>query len=318
MAIAGSGTIPGNGLGVVTGVPKDQFVDYEKTAVRHYIFDSGDTSCLTCLITGETLTQFGGAPTFGPNYIDLATSQAVLTGLSDSTTMCVAAVIDYPSFKNTQVSARTNVSGWYMALGSGTTNEIVINAAGVTPVATNMNIPLTPNATYTGSIAGTVMTVTAFTQGFPIGVGDKISGTGVTVGTVITSLGTGIGGIGTYNVNLSQTVASTNILSTQKPIFMAASINLDGVTNSRRAMIGACGYAPEVTTDTGSMTLSPAASVGFGPGRAQSSAGPIRVYELIFWASHQTYDFLGGTGLPQSVYNRRKAILFARSGLVIR
>ena len=43
------------------------------------------------------------------------------------------------------------------------------------------------------------------------GVGDVLSGTGVTAGTVITQLGTGTGGAGTYYVNPSQTASSTAI-----------------------------------------------------------------------------------------------------------
>lgn len=75
----------------------------------------------------------------------------------------------------------------------------------------------TKGATYTASIATTVMTVT----GTPVGViqvGDAITGTGVTGGTTISSLGTGTGGAGTYNVSASQTVASTTITSTNTKV----------------------------------------------------------------------------------------------------
>jgi hypothetical protein len=65
-------------------------------------------------------------------------------------------------------------------------------------------------AVVTGSIATTVLTVTAVTSG-TLFVGQVITGTGVTAGTVITSLGTGAGGTGTYNLNISQTVVSTTI-----------------------------------------------------------------------------------------------------------
>jgi hypothetical protein len=64
--------------------------------------------------------------------------------------------------------------------------------------------------TMTASIAGTTMTVTAVISG-AFAVGQVISGTGVTSGTTITSLGTGTGGVGTYTVSQSQTVASTTI-----------------------------------------------------------------------------------------------------------
>lgn len=61
--------------------------------------------------------------------------------------------------------------------------------------------------TFTGSIATTVLTVAGSVVGV-LGVGSVISGAGVEPGTTIESLGTGTGGAGTYNINLSQTVAS--------------------------------------------------------------------------------------------------------------
>ena len=66
------------------------------------------------------------------------------------------------------------------------------------------------------SITGTVMTVGGTVYG-AFGVGDWLYGTGVAAGTQISSLGTGTGGAGTYNVNISQTVASTTI--TDHPVF---------------------------------------------------------------------------------------------------
>lgn len=70
-----------------------------------------------------------------------------------------------------------------------------------------------PAAVVTGSISGTTLTVTAVTstQDGGLVVGSVLSGTGVTAGTVITSLGTGTGGTGTYTVSSSQNVASTAI-----------------------------------------------------------------------------------------------------------
>lgn len=67
-------------------------------------------------------------------------------------------------------------------------------------------------AVFTGAISTTTLTVSAVTSG-TIQVGQPISGTGVTAGTIITALGTGTGGVGTYTVGTSQTVASTTITS---------------------------------------------------------------------------------------------------------
>ena len=74
----------------------------------------------------------------------------------------------------------------------------------------------TPTASFTGSISGTTLTVTAVSSG-GLGVGQLINGTGVTSGTVITALGTGTGGTGTYTVNNSQTVSSGSITATVAP-----------------------------------------------------------------------------------------------------
>ena len=67
------------------------------------------------------------------------------------------------------------------------------------------------SATVTGSIATTVLTVTAVLSGDPLIVGMYIDGTSVTDGTYITAFGTGAGGVGTYTVSTSQTVSSTTI-----------------------------------------------------------------------------------------------------------
>jgi hypothetical protein len=68
----------------------------------------------------------------------------------------------------------------------------------------------TGGAVVTGSISGTTLTVTAVTSGFLV-VGQVITGTGLSVGTAITALGTGTGGTGTYTVNFTQTASSTTI-----------------------------------------------------------------------------------------------------------
>ena len=67
------------------------------------------------------------------------------------------------------------------------------------------------SALVTGSIATTVLTVTAVLSGDQLIVGQYIDGTGVTDGTYITAFGTGTGGIGTYTVSVSQTASSTTI-----------------------------------------------------------------------------------------------------------
>ena len=72
------------------------------------------------------------------------------------------------------------------------------------------------SAIFQGSIATTVLTVTFMYLG-TLGIGTVVTGPGVTSGTTITSLGTGTGGTGTYNVNHSQTVSSELLTTISDP-----------------------------------------------------------------------------------------------------
>ncbi|ASW06314.1 baseplate J/gp47 family protein [Rhizobium sp. 11515TR] len=75
-------------------------------------------------------------------------------------------------------------------------------------------------ASFTGSISGNTLTVSAIASG-TLAVGQTISdGTGnLIVGTKITALGTGSGGTGTYTVSVSQTVGSESMQSAIANLF---------------------------------------------------------------------------------------------------
>jgi hypothetical protein len=93
-------------------------------------------------------------------------------------------------------------------------------------------------AVFTGSIANNVLTVTGITSG-AIATGMTLSGTGITTGTKIVSFLTGAGGnvneVGTYLLNLSQSVSSTTINAFyQRPLsinssFVRINTNSNGV-----------------------------------------------------------------------------------------
>ena len=80
------------------------------------------------------------------------------------------------------------------------------------------------SAIFTGSISGTTLTVSVMQSG-TIAVGQAIFGQGMAQNTVITALGTGSGGVGTYTVSDSQTVASTVINSVASPAIVTGSIS---------------------------------------------------------------------------------------------
>lgn len=105
-----------------------------------------------------------------------------------------------------------------LALAAGTTFALKVleyTSSGVTADAkgvTDLGV-LTPKAgiaTFTGSAATTSLTVSAISAG-TIQQGMALSGTGVGVGTQITGFDSGVGGIGTYIIAPSQTIASTTI-----------------------------------------------------------------------------------------------------------
>lgn len=77
-------------------------------------------------------------------------------------------------------------------------------------------------SSFTGSIAGNVLTVTAVSSGLIVP-GTIISGTGVTASTQIGSQLSGTtNGIGTYSVSITQTVASTTIAGTYGTLTVTA------------------------------------------------------------------------------------------------
>lgn len=99
----------------------------------------------------------------------------------------------------------------------------VFNVSGVLDAYVLSNpLSTSSGASFTGSISGSTLTVTVadprWTSGNQpgaIAVGQMVSGTGVAASTVITALGTGSGGTGTYQINTSQTVASEAMTSAQ-------------------------------------------------------------------------------------------------------
>jgi hypothetical protein len=133
---------------------------------------------------------------------------AVFTGVVSSTTLTVTSV----------KSGTLAVGQHFFAVGA--LQESVITALGTgtggtgtytlglsQTIASSQMYTSSAGAVVTASMATTTMTVTAVTSGV-LYVGQTIQGAGITAQTIITALGTGSGGTGTYTINNSQTVAS--------------------------------------------------------------------------------------------------------------
>jgi hypothetical protein len=147
-----------------------------------------------------------------------------------------------------QIVATNNYTQVLVTSTTGGSAVILVNVA-----ATNFNDLLGPYGTitglkagyrvtaiaydttlsFTGSIAGTVLTASSVTG--TISVGEGLSGTGILPTTFVTGQLSGTpGGAGTYSVNISQTVGSTAITSGS----IAISSNLGTLTSATTIGLG--------------------------------------------------------------------------------
>lgn len=102
-------------------------------------------------------------------------------------------------------------------------------------------------ASFTGSIAGNILTVTGINSG-AIAQGQTLSGTGIAPGTRIVQFLTGAGGnvneVGTYQVNINQTVAETTVTAYyQKPLSInSAFVRINTNSNGQPVLNGGLDY----------------------------------------------------------------------------
>ena len=85
-----------------------------------------------------------------------------------------------------------------------------------TPILRNRistNIDAYVDAAYTGAISGQTLTITSAPANSSLQAGSPVYGANISLNTVITALGTGSGGPGTYTVNNAQSIASGPVYS---------------------------------------------------------------------------------------------------------
>lgn len=102
------------------------------------------------------------------------------------------------------------------------------------------NVDMYSDTAFTGSIAGTVLTVATISLG-AITVGAQLLGNNLAANTVVTALGTGTGGIGTYTVSPSQTLASQTLAAgvefLLQPIKFTAQLDVHGPASGDNVQI---------------------------------------------------------------------------------
>ena len=154
--------------------------------------------------------------------------------------------------------------------------------------AVNQRITLTGNtgSSYnfvgTGSIAGSILTITAVSSG-ALAVGSILSGSGVSPGTAISAQLTGsAGGIGTYTLSISQTVASTTINANNGTIYLTFGSTYAGmwiVTNNTTGPAAIYAYTSAsgstgvyLTQGVSSLIYSDGTNVNFADSRFSTSS----------------------------------------------
>jgi hypothetical protein len=138
-------------------------------------------------------------------------ASAVFTASTSGTTLTVSSMTSGTiavgqALFGVGIAQATVITG--LGTGTGGVGTYTINIS-QTVASEGMN-SATVGCVFTASISTTTMTVTAITSG-SLSIGQTVQGSGVTSGTIITALGTGTGGAGTYTVNRSQTVSSSTL-----------------------------------------------------------------------------------------------------------
>jgi hypothetical protein len=176
-----------------------------------WVVNSGTT---TAVVGQKAYALYGsGLVTF--QATNAPTQAASVTGSIAASTASVTGSIAGSVLSVTAIGAGVvrpgaTISGSGVVTGTTVTNQIGGTPGGIGTYG--VSIPQTVASTTISETYGT-LTVTAVGTG-TLGLGDVLSGTGVTANTTIVGFGTGAGGIGTYWVDLTQTAASTTITAT--------------------------------------------------------------------------------------------------------
>jgi hypothetical protein len=269
----------------MASIPASQIV-----AVTPAVISAGGSALV---LNGLMLTQNARAPI--GNVQNFATALSVSNYFGATSTEAKAAGVYFGGFTNSNRKPGallvaqypvTSVAGYlrggstvytlsqlqglsgdfHVAVDGTTLNATGVNLSAATSyssaaqiVGTALGLTNIPQASFTGAIAGTTLTVSAVASG-TLAVGQNVAGAGVTAGTTITALGTATGGTGTYTVSATQTISSEAMTSTTNPMtydslsgaFVITSATT-GATSSVGAATGTLATALMMTTATGAI-----------------------------------------------------------------
>ena len=104
------------------------------------------------------------------------------------------------------------ISGTWAQCPTGSIAGTALTTGGTTTNAFYPGMSIFVNAIFTATISSSTMTVSAVSEG-TLAIGMVVTGFDVPTNTVITALGTGTGGIGTYTISTSATISSQSMMA---------------------------------------------------------------------------------------------------------
>ena len=180
--------------------------DYNPKMVGQLNTDSG---LVDIVDNGIDAYIVDGADRYGWRISDPAA--AIFTASISSTTMTVTELFSGTIAVGQQVfGVGVEQETVITALGTGTGGAGTYTVSNSQTAASGRYNSAQVNAVFTGSTSGTTLTVSAVSSG-TLHAGMTITNSTLTTKTVITALGTGTGGAGTYTISNSQTVGSSTM-----------------------------------------------------------------------------------------------------------
>jgi hypothetical protein len=174
-------------------------------------------------------------------------TEGTFTGAIAAETASFTASISGNVMTVTNISSGTIVNGGALS-GTGVTSGTVITGQiSGTPGGIGTYAVSASQVVASTTVTESYGTLTATADTGVIAVGQTVVGSGVTAGTIITQLGSGTGGNGTYYVNLTQTVASESMTTTPT----AAVVSYDSVSGGFVVTSGISGAASSIAFATG-------------------------------------------------------------------
>ena len=165
-------------------------------------------------------------PTPGLTLKALLTAQAEVRGLRTVSggeymvAVCGASVYVITSNLTASIIGQLNTSTGIVGITDNGQSVYIVDGA----YRYTWRISTPTTAIFTGSTSGTTLTVTDVSSG-TIAVGQSLFGLGVANETIITALGTGSGGVGTYTINISQTLTARSMNSSAVAATFTGSIS---------------------------------------------------------------------------------------------